>query len=80
MMEERRLLYVGITRAKDRLFLVFPQNRNSYGYAEPVEPSRFLSDIPEDLLSFGQLARGLSRTAALKSHPERWLCQPSQAS
>ena len=50
MQEERRLLYVGITRAKDRLYLVYAQNRSAFGYPEPVEPSRFLSDIPDNLL------------------------------
>jgi DNA helicase-2/ATP-dependent DNA helicase PcrA len=50
MMEERRLLYVGITRAKDRLFLVHPLNRSSYGFAEPVDVSRFIKDIPTQLL------------------------------
>ncbi len=50
MQEERRLLYVGITRAKDRLYLVYSQNRNVFGYTEPVEPSRYLEDIPPQLL------------------------------
>ncbi len=50
MQEERRLLYVGITRAKDRLFLIYAQNRSAFGYPEPVEPSRFLDDIPDELL------------------------------
>ena len=50
MQEERRLLYVGITRAKDRLYLVYAQNRSAYGYPDPVQPSRFLDDIPEELL------------------------------
>jgi DNA helicase-2/ATP-dependent DNA helicase PcrA len=50
MQEERRLLYVGITRAKDRLYLVFSFNRSAFGYPEPVEPSRFLDDIPDELL------------------------------
>ena len=50
MQEERRLLYVGITRAKDRLYLVYAQNRSTYGYGEPAEASRFLEDIPIDLL------------------------------
>jgi DNA helicase-2/ATP-dependent DNA helicase PcrA len=50
MQEERRLLYVGITRAKDRLYLVYAQNRSAFGYPDPVEPSRFLSDIPDHLL------------------------------
>lgn len=50
MQEERRLLYVGITRAKDRLYLVYSQRRSAFGYYEPVEPSHFLDDIPDDLL------------------------------
>jgi DNA helicase-2/ATP-dependent DNA helicase PcrA len=51
MEEERRLLYVGVTRAKDALYLVNAQNRTAFGYAEPTEPSRFLGDIPDDLLN-----------------------------
>jgi DNA helicase-2/ATP-dependent DNA helicase PcrA len=51
MLEERRLLYVGITRAKDMLYLSYTQNRSAYGYLEPCEPSRFLNDIPTNLLS-----------------------------
>lgn len=49
MQEERRLFYVGITRAKDRLYLVYDQNRSSYGYPEPVEPSRFLDNVPPEM-------------------------------
>jgi DNA helicase II / ATP-dependent DNA helicase PcrA len=50
MEEERRLLYVGITRAKDRLFLVVTQSRSAFGYQEPCDPSRFLQDIPDEML------------------------------
>ena len=50
MLEERRLLYVGITRAINRLFLVFTENRRMYGYLEPMLPSRFLDDIPLHML------------------------------
>jgi DNA helicase-2/ATP-dependent DNA helicase PcrA len=50
MLEERRLFYVGITRAEDRLFLIFSQNRSSYGYDEPALPSPFLDDIPLHLV------------------------------
>ena len=50
MQEERRLLYVGITRAKDKLIMVYAQNRNAFGYPDPADPSRFLSDIPDHLL------------------------------
>ena len=50
MEEERRLFYVGITRAKDRLYLVRSVQRGGRGYAEETYPSRFLSDLPEDLI------------------------------
>jgi DNA helicase-2/ATP-dependent DNA helicase PcrA len=51
MMEERRLFYVGITRAENRLYLVYSQTRAAYGFSEPVEPSRFLDDIPYELIN-----------------------------
>jgi DNA helicase-2/ATP-dependent DNA helicase PcrA len=50
MQEERRLFYVGITRAKDRLYFVVPMNRYAYGFCETLEESRFLLDIPASLL------------------------------
>ena len=49
MEEERRLMYVGITRAKDQLYLFHSLNRYSYGYMEPLEASRYYRDIPQDL-------------------------------
>ncbi len=56
--EERRLLYVGITRAQEALFLVHCEARMSFGRTEMARPSRFLEDIPTDLLRevdvFGQ--------------------------
>ena len=57
--EERRLCYVGITRARHQLFLSGAQQRRKYGKLEQREPSRFLSEIPEDLLqkSVGEPSR-----------------------
>jgi DNA helicase-2/ATP-dependent DNA helicase PcrA len=73
MQEERRLLYVGITRAKDRLYLVTSQNRSSYGYNEPSIPSRFIEDIPVQLLDETQPARAPKQArTATGSRPERW--------
>lgn len=46
--EERRLCYVGMTRAKKELFLTRTLLRNTYGELIPREPSRFLSEIPEE--------------------------------
>jgi DNA helicase-2/ATP-dependent DNA helicase PcrA len=51
MEEERRLFYVGITRAKDRLYLVRCLRRGGRGYAEETVESRFLEDIPDELVS-----------------------------
>jgi DNA helicase-2/ATP-dependent DNA helicase PcrA len=49
--EERRLAYVGMTRAKDRLYLVHAHHRSTYGVGAQADPSRFLAELPEDLLS-----------------------------
>ncbi len=48
--EERRLLYVGMTRAKRRLYLCYAFRRTSYGRTNVSTPSRFLADIPRELL------------------------------
>jgi DNA helicase-2/ATP-dependent DNA helicase PcrA len=48
--EERRLLYVGMTRAKARLYLCYAFKRTSYGRTNMSQPSRFLNDIPRELL------------------------------
>jgi DNA helicase-2/ATP-dependent DNA helicase PcrA len=71
MAEERRLLYVGITRAKDRLFLVYSQFRSQFGYQEAVEPSRFLEDVPEALVDSPQLSRSRP-TSPYASDAVRW--------
>ena len=46
--EERRLCYVGITRAKERLYLLRAFRRGFWGGPEPRDASRFLADIPRD--------------------------------
>ena len=48
--EERRLLYVGITRAEDELMLIHCQSRMNFGRTEVTRPSRFLEDIPRNSL------------------------------
>ncbi len=48
--EERRLCYVGITRAQKELFLVHTRYRAKYGQRSACIPSRFLSEIPEDVI------------------------------
>jgi len=50
--EERRLFYVGITRSKSHLYCIFAQRRSSWGQKEANPPSRFLTEIPEQLIVF----------------------------
>ena len=54
MEEERRLCYVGITRAQRNVFLTRAQSRMIYGEVQVNRPSRFLSEIPEALLESKQ--------------------------
>ena len=48
--EERRLAYVGITRAQERLFLTHAWSRQQFGTTQYNPPSRFLEEIPEELI------------------------------
>lgn len=48
--EERRLCYVGMTRAKKKLHLIYTRQRLYFGQRSMNPPSRFLADIPENLL------------------------------
>lgn len=50
--EERRLCYVGITRAKEKLWLTFCDNRMTNGGYTSQIPSRFLTEIPQDLCEY----------------------------
>ena len=50
MEEERRLCYVAITRAKEKLFVSYAKQRMLYGRTNASLPSRFLREIPEDIV------------------------------
>lgn len=51
MHEERRLMYVGLTRARDRVYVSYAFHRMMWGYSDVSTPSRFLQDIPPDITS-----------------------------
>ncbi len=82
--EERRLFYVGITRARDRLYLVRAEQRSSYGSFQDQIPSTFLRDIPDNLVQH-QGQRRLQRRESMRTWNEpsstgRWApAQPQQA-
>jgi DNA helicase II / ATP-dependent DNA helicase PcrA len=57
--EERRLFYVAITRARDELYLTYPHMRLNAGYGDMFQrPSRFLKEIPTQLVEDWQVRRG----------------------
>ena len=72
MDEERRLFYVGITRAKDRLYLLRALRRGGRGYAEETLPSRYLDDIPVELLT-GRSRSGSSYRSRMQAQTPSWL-------
>jgi DNA helicase-2/ATP-dependent DNA helicase PcrA len=56
--EERRLAYVGITRARERLYLTHAWSRSMWGSTQYNPPSRFLREIPEQLVRAAEGSRG----------------------
>ncbi|WP_404447485.1 DNA helicase PcrA [Sutcliffiella horikoshii] len=61
MEEERRLAYVGITRAEEQLFITNAQMRTLFGRTNINPPSRFIKEIPEDLLESEENKEAASR-------------------
>jgi DNA helicase-2/ATP-dependent DNA helicase PcrA len=64
--EERRLCYVGITRARERLYLCHAWSRTLFGTTDYYPPSRFLDEVPEELVH----ALGVERAGGIGSHRE----------
>ena len=58
--EERRLAYVGLTRARERLYLSRAEYRSAWGAPNYNPPSRFLDEIPENLIEWNKSASGFS--------------------
>ncbi|HEV2614476.1 MAG TPA: DNA helicase II [Gammaproteobacteria bacterium] len=59
--EERRLCYVGITRAKKKLYLSYAESRRLHGNEQYHRPSRFLNEIPKELLEEVRMKTQISR-------------------
>ena len=64
MQEERRLAYVGVTRAKRRLYLTRAAVRSQWGQVNEMLPSQFLDDIPDDLIDWKRRQAGNERMRA----------------
>ena len=72
--EERRLFYVGITRARKRLYLSLAMTRAQFGDVNVAMPSRYLQEIPADLIEWRQSpgmanSRGGTQPRALNARP-----------
>jgi DNA helicase-2/ATP-dependent DNA helicase PcrA len=67
--EERRLAYVGLTRAQERLYVTRSAVRSAWGASSSMPESRFLSDIPEDLIDWQRRA---SATEEIRGGDSGW--------
>ena len=76
--EERRLCYVGMTRAKDKLFMLKCFRRAFQGSYEPSLPSRFLSDLPKENIIFGTSSK-FNSTPEIKSVRKRIINADNQS-
>jgi DNA helicase-2/ATP-dependent DNA helicase PcrA len=68
--EERRLCYVGITRARERLYLTFARRRNLYGASDWNVPSRFLDELPDELVDRHQPEQPAAFSTRWESLPQ----------
>lgn len=68
MEEERRLAYVGLTRARERLYLTRAQARSSWGTPQYFGPSRFVAEIPAELMEWTQ---SVASMASLRARSDR---------
>ena len=76
--EERRLAYVGLTRARKRLYVSRAEYRSSWGAPTYNPPSRFLSEIPEDVIAWNETSsEGINLNSSLK--PSRTFGPPPRA-
>ena len=78
--EERRLAYVGITRAEQELFLTCARMRTLFGRTAANAPSRFLQEIPKELLENvsmgGSIGGGFSRGGRRQLVGQQWAAAP----
>ncbi|MBL1065694.1 DNA helicase PcrA [Streptomyces sp. 7-21] len=65
--EERRLAYVGITRARERLYLTRSQLRSAWGQPQHNPPSRFLEEIPDQYVDWRRTGTGLGASAPVRT-------------
>ncbi len=72
--EERRLCYVGVTRAQELLYLTYAKERNVWGYREAKNPSQFLTEMPKELFKGNLNRRNIStnKSRPTNTNAENW--------
>ncbi len=79
MEEERRLCYVGMTRARERLYLLNARRRYLFGQEQCNPPSRFLKDIPPELLDDGLRLRSATESSRSATESSRSATESSRS-
>ncbi len=78
LQEERRLCYVGITRAREQLYLTYAESRRLYGKDNYPSPSRFLREIPPESLQEIRMRANVSRPVATNNASSSFTNKTSQ--
>jgi DNA helicase-2/ATP-dependent DNA helicase PcrA len=79
LQEERRLAYVGITRARERLYVSRSHMRSAWGQTSYNPPSRFLEELPHHLMDWRRIESSVSSTPALSRAADRVASSSSRA-
>ena len=79
LQEERRLAYVGITRAREKLYVSRSHMRSAWGQTSYNPPSRFLEELPAHLMDWRRLESTVSSTPALSRAADRVASSSSRA-
>ena len=69
--EERRLCYVGLTRAKEQVYLTYARERRQYGSTDYRMPSRFIEEIPHELLNREEVYKPSHRAVVSSYDPDQ---------
>ena len=78
LQEERRLAYVGITRAREKLYVSRSHVRMAWGQTSYNPPSRFLDELPAHLVDWRRLASTVASTPALSRAADRVAANPAR--
>lgn len=71
--EERRLCYVGITRAREKLYILYAEQRTVFGRTQYSMPSRFIKELPREVTNLAKLDEAKSRIASVMGEKKTFI-------